>query len=144
MRVLCFLICDRFFSLDPPETDHRTPVTESARCPRRDGERTQQTDAVRTEQSTETGRTAGRGPPPRTQPEEGNEKDPCHLSGIDVPALRSESLGRYEQEGMSPQSLIWIYCLVKGAWRERERAAAGVRVRACVGFVCVLELGHVH
>lgn len=34
---------------------------------------------------------------------------------------RTEGPGRYEQEGMPPKSLIWIYCLVKGAWRDECR-----------------------
>lgn len=56
-----------------------------------------QRDGVKTGWSTETGR-AGRGPPPRTQPGAGNERDPFRTSGTDVPAPRSESLGKYEQE----------------------------------------------
>lgn len=86
---------------DPPETDHLTPVKESAHCPRRNMER----DGVRTGQSIETGRT-GRGPPLRTQPGAGNERDPFLMSGTDAPAPRSENPGRYEQEGTPPESLI--------------------------------------
>lgn len=61
-------------------------------------ERVQERDGVRTGRSTKTGRT-GRGPPPRTQPGAGNERDPCRTSGTDAPAPRSESPGRYEQGG---------------------------------------------
>lgn len=117
----------------PPETDHLTPVKESAHRPRINVER----DGVTTGRSTETGRTGriGRIPPRRTQPEAGNERDPCHTSVTDAPAPRSESLERYEQEGTPPKSLIWIYCLVKGAWRDEcvgERACvSALYVRSC-------------
>lgn len=80
----------------PPEKEHLIPVKEKARRPRRNVER----GGVMTRRSSETGRT-GRGPPVRTQPRAGNERDPCHASGTDAPALRSESPGRYEQEEVS-------------------------------------------
>lgn len=97
------------FSSGPPEKDHLTPTKQSAHCPRRDG--------ATTGRSLETGRT-GRSPLPWTEPRAGIERDPCRMSGTDAPALRSESPGRYEQEGTPPKSLIWIYCLVKGTWRD--------------------------
>lgn len=98
-----------YFSSGPPETDHLTPVKESAHCPRRDG--------VKTGQSAGTGRT-GRVPLPWTKQGAGIERDPCPMSEIDAPALRNESPGRYEQDGMPPKSLIWIYHLIKRTWRD--------------------------
>lgn len=97
------------FSSGPPETDHLTPVKESAHCPRRDG--------VKTGQSAGTGRT-GRLHLPWTKQGAGIERDPCPMSEIDAPALRNESPGRYEQDGMPPKSLIWIYHLIKRTWRD--------------------------
>lgn len=114
---------------DPPRTDHLTPATESAQCLRRDGGRVQEMDGVATEQITETGRT-GRGPPLQTWPGKRNERDQCHANGTDGPARKSESPGRYEQQGAPPKSLIWIYYLVKNiirAWRD-----VSLLVRVCV------------
>lgn len=53
---------------------------------------------------------------------------------------RAESPGRYERES-TPESLIWIYCLVKGAWRDECYCEC-----VCVSFVCVFmfKMGHVH
>ena len=56
---------------------------------------------MRTSQSKETGKTGG-GPSHRTQPRSRNEKDPCPWSETGVPAPKSESPGRYEQEGRPP------------------------------------------
>ena len=100
------------FCSGPPETDHLTPVTENAPFPRRDGERAEGKDGERRqgEWSLET----GRDPPPRTWPRAGNERDPSHSREIDTPALKRESLGRYEGEKRS-KDWIWIYCLVEGA-----------------------------
>lgn len=137
----------------PPETDHLTPATESARCPRSHVKREedQERAGATTRRITETGRT-GRGPPPRIRPGAGNERDPCRWSGTDAPAQRSESQGRYEQKGRESREirtgggrlqslLIWIYCLVKGAWRDECRCEC-----VCVSFVCVFmfKMGHVH
>lgn len=116
------------FPSGPPETEHLTPVKERAHCPRRNVE---ERACATTGRSTETGRT-GRSPPPWTQPGAGNERDPCRTSGTGAPALRSESPGRYEQEGTPPKCLIWIYCLVEGAWRDE-----GVLVRVCVCQLCI-------
>lgn len=133
----CFIItticyCMIFFS-DPPETDLLTPRMESSHCPWRDGERVQGKDCERTELSMETGQTRG-GPSPRTYPRARNERGPYHTSGTGAPALRSENLGRFEQE-MSPRSLIWIYCWVKEAWRD-DRAGANVCVYEFL-YVCL-------
>lgn len=75
-----------------------------------------------TRRSSETGRT-GRGPPVRTQPRAGNERDPCHASGTDAPALRSESPGRYDQEEVfgyivqqkehGEMSVCWCECVCR-------------------------------
>lgn len=97
------------FSSGPPEKDHLTLVKESALCLRRDG--------VRTRQSAGTGRT-GRVPLPWTKQGAGIERDPCPMSEIDAPALRNESPAKYEQDGMPPNSLIWIYHLIKRTWRD--------------------------
>lgn len=78
------------FSSGPLERDHLTTAIKSAHRPRR--------ECVTTRGSTETGK-RGRGPLPWTEPGAGIERDPCRMSGTDAPALRSESLGRYEQEG---------------------------------------------
>lgn len=103
-------------------------------------------DGVATEQITETGRT-GRGPPLQTWPGKRNERDQCRANGTDGPARKSESPGRYEQQGAPPKSLIWIYYLVKKHNKSMERCEpAGASVCACVDFVYVfmLKTGHVY
>lgn len=79
----------------PPENDRLTPVRESTLCPKRDGKRVQERHVVKTGWSTRIGRT-GKDPSLQTWPEPGNERDPCRMRETDAPALRNESLGRYE------------------------------------------------
>lgn len=85
-------------------------------------------DFVTTKVNMETGRTR-RGPPLRTWPGAGIERGPCHLSGTDAPALRSESPERYECYIFDLEILF----SKDGAW---EDECAGVSVFGYQLYAC--------